>query len=455
MKPKPKTEPQSSFLLPDLGTQLDPRHELCRLAVQIDWSQFESAFGPLYSPEGRPALPIRRMVGLLILKQLLNLSDERVVEFWTLSGYGQLFCGESQLQWGAPCEASELVHFRHRIGPDGAERILQASIAVHGAKALEKEVVVDTTAQEKAITFPTDTKLQAKIVRLGVKIASRAGVRLRQSYVRTVPKLLQAQRGRRQARTYKAALKAARRLRTIAGRVVRELDRKLPAGHRWTATLALCRRVLAQQRHDQNKIYSLHEPQVYCLAKGKEHKQYEFGAKASVVVGKRHGVILGALSLEKNAYDGHTLAPALDQVQRLAGYRPAVAIGDRGYRGRRHYGATELVTPQRASPNASAYEKRCARARFRRRAAIEPRIGHLKSDFRLGRNYLRGVPGDAINLLLAAAAANFRKWMRQPLACLHLWLALVRSLLLPPPPELPSSPLSGPAAFASTLAAAS
>src|ERR1017187_8727055 len=107
MKPKPKTEPQSSFLLPDLATQLDPRHELCRLARQIDWSQFESGFGPLYSAEGRPALPIRRMVGLLILKQLLNLSDERVVEFWTLSGYAQLFCGENQLQWGAPCEASE------------------------------------------------------------------------------------------------------------------------------------------------------------------------------------------------------------------------------------------------------------------------------------------------------------------------------------------------------------
>jgi len=420
MKPTPKPEPQSSFLLPDLATQLDQRHELCRLARQIAWPQFEQAFGPLYSEEGRPALPIRRMVGLLILKQLHNLSDERVVEFWTLSGYAQFFCGETQLQWGAPCEASELVHFRHRIGPDGAERILQASIAVHGAKAKEKEVVVDTTTQEKAITFPTDTKLHAKIVRLGVKIAAKAEVPLRQSYVRTVPKLLQAQRGRRHPRTYKAALKAARRLKTIAGRIVRELERKLPAGHRWTEKLALCRRVLAQQKHDHHKVYSLHEPHVYCLAKGKEHKAYEFGAKASLVVGKHHGVILGALSLEHNAYDGHTLAPALEQVERLTGHRPSVAIADRGYRGRRDYGTTLLVTPQRAAPDATPYEKRRARQRFRRRAAIEPRIGHLKSDFRLGRNYLRGIAGDAINLLLAAAAANFRLWMRQGLACLHL-----------------------------------
>jgi IS5 family transposase len=428
MKPKPKSDPQSSFLLPDLATQLDPRHELCRLARQIDWSGFEEAFGRLYSEEGRPALPIRRLVGLLILKQLLNLSDERVVEFWTLSGYAQLFCGETQLQWGAPCEASELVHFRHRIGPDGAERILRSSIAVHGKKAQEKEVVVDTTAQEKAITFPTDTKLHAKIVRLGVKIARRANVTLRQSYVRTVPKLLQAQRGRRQARTRPAALKAARRLKTIAGRVVRELKRKLPSAHRWVTILALCQRVLAQKRHDENKIYSLHEPHVYCLAKGKEHKQYEFGAKASLVVGKTHGVILGALSLEKNTYDGHTVDAALAQVEKLAGYRPALAIADRGYRGRRHYGATELVIPQRAAAEATPYQKRRARARFRRRAAIEPRIGHLKSDFRLGRNYLKGISGDAINLILAAAAANFRKWMREVLACLRICTALAHSL---------------------------
>jgi IS5 family transposase len=188
--------------------------------------------------------------------------------------------------------------------------------------------------------------------------------------------------------------------------------------------------VLAQQRQDKNKIYSLHEPHVYCLAKGKEHKEYEFGAKASLIVGKTHGVILGALSLEKNAYDGHTLEPALVQVERVTGHRPVIAIGDRGYRGRRHYGATELVTPQRAAPDATPYQKRRARQRFRRRAAIEPRIGHLKSDFRLGRNYLRGVAGDAINLLLAAAAANFRKWMRNASACLHILATLVRALIL-------------------------
>ena len=175
MKPRPaaKTDRQSSFLLPDLSAQLDPRHELCRLAHRIDWTAFEQSFSSLYSEEGRPALAIRRMVGLLILKQLYNLSDERAVEFWTLSGYAQFFCGETELQWGSPCEPSELVHFRKRIGPVGAERILSISIAVHGPKAREKEIVLDTTTQEKAITYPVDTKLYAKVARLGAKIAGK------------------------------------------------------------------------------------------------------------------------------------------------------------------------------------------------------------------------------------------------------------------------------------------
>jgi IS5 family transposase len=148
------------------------------------------------------------------------------------------------------------------------------------------------------------------------------------------------------------------------------------------------------------------------MSKGKEHKKYEFGAKASVVVGKNSGVILGAYSLPKNDYDGHALEPTLAQVERVSGYRPAVAIGNKGFRGKTHCGTTEIVTPNRPKKNATAYEKRKAKAQFRRRAAIEPRIGHLKSDFRLGRNFLKGQVGDAINLLLAAAASNLSLWMR-------------------------------------------
>lgn len=440
MQSKPDSVPQTQFLMPDLLTMLDARQPLYRLAQTIDWKQFETVLGVLYADEGRPALPIRRMVGLLLLKQLHNLSDERVVEQWTLNPYFQCFCGEREFQWGAPCEASELVHFRPRIGPGGAERLLSVSVALHGQKAKEKEVVMDTTAQEKAITFPTDAKLHAKVVQTARRIARRSGVTLRQSYARTVPKLLQAQRGWRHPRSRPHARKAARKLKTIAGRLVRELERKLPPGHRYGKILALCRGILTQKRHDQDQVYSLHEPQVYCLAKGKAHKEYEFGAKASLVVGKKHGVIVGALNWEKNTYDGHTVEPALAQVARVAGYRPGKAIADRGYRGRRHFGTTELLIPGVPKAGATAYARRRARERFRRRAAIEPRIGHLQSDFRLGRHFLRGVQGDAINLLLAATAANLRLWLRRASACLDAILAgillALRSLLAPVGPRL-------------------
>ena len=422
MQPSPTDKAQISFLLPDLECQLDPRNALFRLARVMDWSVFEKEFRPLYCTEGRPALPIRRLVGLLMLKSLRNLSDEEAVVFWSENPYAQDFCGERELQWGLPCDASELTHFRKRIGTAGAEKILAATIRLHGERAKENEVVVDTTVQEKNITFPTDTKLAAKIVRGGVKMARRHGVKLRQSFERTVPKLLAAQRGRRTKGGAARARKAARRLKTIAGRVVRQLDAAVPNESRDRRWVETAKKILSQKRSDSGKIYSLHEPEVYCMSKGKEHKKYEFGAKASVVVGKKRGVILGAYSLPKNDYDGHTLDPALEQVERVAGYRPAVAIGDKGYRGKSHCGTTEVVTPGKPKKTATAYEKRKAKARFRRRAAIEPRIGHLKSDFRLGRNFLKGQIGDAINLLLAAAASNLSLWMRQVL------LALVSAL---------------------------
>jgi len=360
-------------------------------------------------------LPIRKAFPASELKSLRNLSDEEVVVFWSENPYAQDFCGELELQWGLPCDASELTHFRKRIGTGGAEKILAATIKLHGERAKEKEVVVDTTVQEKNITFPTDTKLAAKIVRGGVKMARRHGVKLRQSFERTVPKLLAAQRGRRTKGGAARARKAVRRLKTIAGRVVRQLDAGVPQESRDRRWVETAKKILSQKRSDSGKIYSLHEPEVYCVSKGKEHKKYEFGAKASVVVGKNGGVILGAYSLPENDYDGHALEPTLKQVERVAGYRPTVAIGDKGFRGQSHCGETEVVTPGRGKKNASAYEKRKARKRFRRRAAIEPKIGHLKSDFRLDRNFLKGQVGDAINLLLAAAASNLSLWMRQVL----------------------------------------
>ena len=149
---------------------LAARQPLHQLARRIDWPQFETAFASLDKEEGRPALPIRRIVGLLLPKQLHNLSDERVVEPWTLNPCFQFFCGEREFQWGASGAASELVHFRDRIGPDGAEKLLAVSLALHGERAKEKAVGLDTTSQEKAITFPTDAKLHGKVIQAARKL---------------------------------------------------------------------------------------------------------------------------------------------------------------------------------------------------------------------------------------------------------------------------------------------
>jgi IS5 family transposase len=397
-----------------LSDQLNPKHPLYKLAHKIPWDVLEKEFEKHYSHTGRAAHPIRLMVGLLILKQLRNLSDESVVERWVENGYYQYFCGETFFQWELPCHPSDLVYFRRRIGEAGIEKILQISIELHGAKAQEKELLIDTTVQEKNITFPTDTKLYKKVAQRCVAIAEKEGVTLRQTYRRTIKKLMLAQRFRRHPKNYKKANKATRKLKTIAGRLVRDLTRKLPASaycdYAWL--LNIFERVLNQTRNSVDKIYSIHEPAVYCVGKGKEHKKYEFGAKASIAVTKNSGIIVGAVSHPQNMHDSKTLIDVISQSSELRNKCPEVVICDRGYRGKSRVGETQVVIPKAPGKRATAYQKQKARKRFRRRAGIEPIIGHLKTDYRLVRNFLKGSVGDSINLMLAAAAFNFKKWMR-------------------------------------------
>lgn len=403
--------------MPTLAEQCDPRQPLFKLAREISWEIFEEAFGEYYSQEGRPAKPIRLMVGLLLLKQIENLSDEALVARWVQNPYYQFFCGMGQFQWEPPCDPSDLVYFRRRIGDDGATLILAVSAHLHDERAQEPEVVVDTTVQEKNITHPTDTKLARKIIGRCWKLADRQGVKLRRRYRKEVRRQVMAQRWRGHPRRQQAARKGVRKLKTIAGRLIRELERKLPrkvlAAER--ENFALYRRVLRQRTQDSDKIYSLHEPQVYCVAKGKEHKKYEFGSKASVVMTRTHGVIVAATAHEENVYDGHTLPEVLEQAEAVMGRRPTKAIVDRGYRGRKEVEGTTVLVPGKPQGGQSRWQKVKMRARFRRRAAIEPVISHLKHDYRLVRCFLKGALGDALNLKLAAAAWNLKKWMREVL----------------------------------------
>ena len=171
--------------------------------------------------------------------------------------------------------------------------------------------------------------------------------------------------------------------------------------------------VLQQKRSDKNKIYSLHEPSVSCIAKGKEAKKFEFGNKSSLVVTKHSRIIIGAIAFEGNPYDGHTLDAQLDQVERLTGKLPRVAIVDRGCRGRKAIDETETCTPGKLKASATPYQKQKVRKRFRARAGIEPIIGHVKHDHRMKRNFLSGVIGDQINTILAATGFNLMKKLRK------------------------------------------
>ena len=415
MIPKPTSKQyQGHLLYPDLLDNLNPKDPLLILARNLPWHEFEKEFAPFYSTHGRPAKPIRLMVGLLLLKQIEKLSDERIVEAWIRNPYYQAFCGMKHFQWKFPCDPSELVYFRKRIGEKGAERIFKASVALHGEKALENDVVIDTTVQEKNITFPTDTKLRMKVIKLCWKAAEKEQLNLRRSYRRELKKLSRMLRFGKSRKDAKKVSSAARRVKTIANALLRELIRKLPADKYETMRdeIALWLKAVNQERKDKNKIYSLHEPQVACICKGKEHKKYEFGAKAAIAMTKNSCIIVGAKSFKGNPYDGDTLPNILHQIKEVRGSEAKYAFCDRGFRGREGSGKTRIEIPDNGQKKPTEYQRQKARRNFGRRSAIEPIIGHLKSDCYLARNYLKGAIGDAINLLLSATAFNLRKWMR-------------------------------------------
>jgi IS5 family transposase len=414
MKTISKRQKQCNFLFQDLLDQLNPNNPLLLLARQIPWESFEHDFAELYSDRGRPAKPLRLMIGLLLLKQIENLSDERLIEIWRQNPYFQAFCGIEHFQWQSPCDPSDLVYFRKRIGEKGVEKIFQISVRLHGDKALEQEVVIDSTVQEKNITFPTDTKLRVKIIARCLKIAKKERIKLRRSYKYELRDLLRTIRFNKSTKNKQKVQAAIRRVKTIAGALLRDISRKLSSEQKiaWSEQIKLFNRVLTQNRKDKNKIYSLHEPDVLCISKGKEHKKYEFGAKASVAMTKNNCIIVGVKNFDKNLYDGNTLPDTLSNIKAATGQIPKKAFVDRGYKGRNRVGTTEIVCPRPPSGSATAYEKRKARKSFGRRSAIEPVIGHMKADFRMAKNYLKGVAGDIINLFLAAAAFNFKKLMK-------------------------------------------
>lgn len=412
MLPKsPNDAAQIGFF--DIRNQLNSKHPLLALGQAIDWSLLDNEFESLYSSKGRKAKPIRLMSGLLMLKQLYDLSDEAVVEQWQMNPYYQVFCGETSFQTHPPCHSTELVKFRNRLGEQGVDKLFKLSVKLHGEAAEEPIVLVDTTIQEKAITYPTDTKLAIKIINRLNKQAKTHGVKQRRTFIKEVKELRLVCRHFRHVKRRSKAKKALKRLRTIAGILLRELQRQLPEAilKKEAENFEMYARVLAQKPKDKNKIYSLHEPQVYCVGKGKDHKPYEYGSKASVVSTLNSKIIVGVASHPVHEHDSKTLKVALSHAESCRQKPIETSVVDRGYRGSKRSVEAEVILPSAPLKRDSLEE--CQRKKYlcQKRSAIEPIIGHLKHDYRLCRNWLKGSQGDAINLLMAACAWNLRKWM--------------------------------------------
>jgi transposase, IS5 family len=422
MRPRERRETGEQDLFRSrLDQIIDMSHALVKLARAIDWRVLEERFGSVYTDgPGSPPLPTRLMAGIAILKYMHDLSDGAVCD-----------CGEEFFQHRLAFDRSSLTRWRQRIGEEKLQALLQESLAVATRTEAMKpsdlaRVVIDTTVQPKAVMFPTDAKLMNRAREILVRLAKRCGVELRQSYARVGKLALIKHQRYAHAHQFKRANKALRKLRTYLGRVIRDIGRRIEGNDAlqdvFARPMSLARRVRDQDRHQRGKVYSLHAPEVECIGKGKAHRPYEFGVKVSVVTTLKHSTggqfVAHVAALPGNPYDGHTLATVIPAMEQMIGNTIERALTDAGYRGHN-------APPSHKFKVYTAGQKRRVTSQikreFKRRAAVEPVIGHLKAEHRMGRNHLAHRAGDAINAMLAAVGYNFRLLLRR----LRLFLRVI------------------------------
>jgi transposase, IS5 family len=433
MPPK-KPAPRSDELFrSQLDNMIDMEHALVKLAGLIDWSRFDEAYGRFYHQKGRPGLPTRLMAGLHLLKHMEGLSDEAVCARWKENPYWQYFCGEQYFRHKLPFDRSSMTRWRGRIGPDKLELLLAETLSVAlrtdavTPQACER-VTLDTTVQTKAVAHPTDSHLLLRGIEWLNRLAKQHGIKLRQSFLRLGRQARRDVSRLIHGRGHKQAMRWVRKLRTWLGRLDRDIGRKIAGNGALEAAFALARervaKILAQKAGDTDKLYALHAPEVECIAKGKARTRYEFGVKTSIAVTNARTAggqfIVGMQALPGNPYDGHTLTAQIEQVERLTGVTVERAYVDRGYRGHRHGGKAKVFVSHTRGITSPTI-----RRELRRRNAIEPIIGHAKSDGLLERNHLAGATGDAVNAILVAAGHNLRLLVAWLTALLR---ALVRAL---------------------------
>lgn len=446
MRPKkPETTRSGDLFRARLDQIINLKNELAQLAGRIDWDWIDGEIAPLYSDKGRPGIPTRFAIGLLLLKQIYGLSDEGVCERWVYDPYFQYFTGEEFFQHEFPHERSDLSHWRKRLG-DKLELLLAESLRVaHNSGALRtgdlKRVTVDTTVQPKNISFPTDAKLLHAAIKGLNRLATKHGVRLRQSYVRVTRHAAMMAGRYAHAKQFNRHRRQLRLLRSRLGRLIRDIGRKI-AGHpdieaAFALPLWRASQIRSQQQRQRGwKLYSFHAPETECIGKGKASAPYEFGVKVSIVTTNARApggqFVLHAKALPGNPYDGHTLRDVIDQTQKLTGREIERVYVDKGYRGHDAHNPRRVFISGQKRGVFGAIKRE-----LRRRSAIEPVIGHLKAEGHLGRCYLKGRAGDAANAILSAVGYNFQRilaWLRE-LLCLFLTailrLSISRSTLNP------------------------
>jgi IS5 family transposase len=408
-------DPQSDLFRVELTRIIDRKHPLVKLASEIQWDEMGKTFELLYCDDnGREAKPTRLMVGLHYLKHTYNLSDDAVLEQWVENPYWQYFCGMKFFVHRLPTDTTTMVKWRKRVNSAGGEAMLKQTIST-GLKcgfirpSMFKRINVDTTVQEKAIRYPTDARLYDRMRQRLVKMAQQRGIVLRQSYQRKGPQVLRRQHGYAHAQQFKRAARMTKQLRTYLGRICRDIQRKAKTmDSELTEYIQRAERLLAQQRHDKNKLYSIHAPEVECIAKGKVHQRYEFGCKVGLACTSRGSWVLASAAFHQNPYDGHTLEPTVQQARRTTDSVLPNVFCDLGYRGHPPIkGSNISVVPRKKSHLPKALQQW-----MNRRSAIEPTIGHMKADHRMDRNLLKGKLGDQLNALFSACGYNFRKLLR-------------------------------------------
>jgi transposase, IS5 family len=430
---RPRDDRQKELFRPALEQIIDMGHPLVRLAGKIDWDFLDRRLGEVYRRgDGHPPLPIRLMAGLLILKHMHSLSDEALCARWVENPYFQFFCGEQVFRHELRFDRSSLTRWRQRLGDERLAALLQESLRVaHATGALAtkdlERVAVDTTVQPKAIAHPTDARLTHKAIEKLVGFAKRNGVRLRQSYLRLAKRAAVMVGRYTHAHQFKRANRALKFLRTRLGRLIRDINRKIGEDTALDERFAPLRSLAVKirfQNHRQRgpKVYSLHAPAVECIGKGKARAPYEFGCKVSIATPvtqpKGGQFVLHAKALHGNPFDGHTLGPAIADLQKNTGIEVKRIHVDKGYRGHNHPHKFRVWITGQVRRTTAALKRE-----MKRRAAIEPVIGHLKAEHRMDRNYLKGKHGDRINAVLAAVGFNFHLLLR--------WFAaLLRALIL-------------------------